>query len=178
MYYGLFEDVLEDNKNRICMFQIGAFYVIINEQAIYISELLGLKKVCFAPGICKVGFPKGSLTKYMKKLQYLRISFAVLDACDVSLEADYTYKLKGYKKRYEFVDEKFVFNSEKYKCDCNKCAYNKTDIMKRLDNCMRECAALYAKIHSLAIVKDEEVSCEIQLGQETYEELTIWGEDE
>lgn len=45
MYYELFNDVFE---NKICIFEIGEFYVITN-------ELLGLKKVCFAPGICKAG---------------------------------------------------------------------------------------------------------------------------
>ena len=50
--------------------------------------------------------------------------------------------------------------------------------MKRLDNCMRECAELFAKIHTLAIIKDEEIPCSVKLDQETYEELTIWGEDE
>ena len=62
MYYKLFNDVFEDNKNKICIFEIGAFYAVINKQAVYLSELLGLKVVCFAEGICKVGFPINSLS--------------------------------------------------------------------------------------------------------------------
>ena len=88
----------------------------------YLSDLLGLKVVCFAKGICKVGFPINSLSKYMKKLQDLGISFVVLEACNMSLDAEYTYKLKGYKKKYEFVDERFVFNESNYTCNCNKCS--------------------------------------------------------
>ena len=99
MYYELFNKVFEDNENAICIFEIGAFYVVLNEQATYLSELLGLKKVCFAPGICKVGFPKGSLTKYVKKLRDLSISFAALDACNMDSSADYTYELKGFNKK-------------------------------------------------------------------------------
>lgn len=50
MYNELFNGVFWDNENTICIFEIGAFYIILNEQAMYLSELLGLKKVCFAPG--------------------------------------------------------------------------------------------------------------------------------
>lgn len=175
MYYRLFNDVFEDNKNKICMFEMGAFYAIINEQAMYIEELLGLKKICFAPGICKVGFPTGSLTKYMKKLQYLGISFAVLDACDVNLDADYTYKLKGFKKKCEFVDERFVFHKENYACNCNKCSFKKTEVMKALDNCYKQIARLNSKICNLAIMQDAEVPCEFSTNTETYEELMLWG---
>jgi len=120
MYYELFNKVFLDNENTICMFEMGAFYIVLNEQAIYLSELLGLKKVCFAPGICKVGFPKGSLTKYVKKLRDLSISFVVLAACNMDSSADYIYELKGFKKKYEFVDERFVFNKSNYICDCSK----------------------------------------------------------
>ena len=78
MYYELFNEVFETNENKICIFEIGTFYVVLNEQAIYLSELLGLKKVCFAPEICKVGFPIASLSKYMKMLTNLGIYFVVL----------------------------------------------------------------------------------------------------
>ena len=56
MYYELFNDVFEDNENKICIFEIGAFYVVLDKQAVYLSEILDLKKVCFAPGICKMDF--------------------------------------------------------------------------------------------------------------------------
>ena len=49
MYYELFNEIFEDNKNKICIFEIGAFYVVLEEQAVYLGELLGLKKVCFSP---------------------------------------------------------------------------------------------------------------------------------
>ena len=58
MYYELFNKVFEDNENKICIFEIGAFYAILSEQAVYLSELLVLKKVCFPLVICKVGFLK------------------------------------------------------------------------------------------------------------------------
>jgi len=67
-----------------------------------------------------VGFPKGSLTKYVKKLRDLSISFVVLAACNMDSSADYIYELKGFKKKYEFVDERFVFNKSNYICDCSK----------------------------------------------------------
>lgn len=175
MYYELFNKIIEDNENKICIFEIGAFYVVIDEQAMYLSELLGLKKVCFAPGICKVGFPLNSLEKYMKKLQDLSISFVVLSACNIDATADYTYKLKGYKRKYEFVDKRFVFNKSNYICECNNCSFKKTEIMKELDNCTRLLASLSAKISNLAVIQDEEIKCNIQTQPYTYEEIVIWG---
>lgn len=56
MYYELFNKVFETNENTICIFEMGTFYIVLNEQATYLSELLGLKKVCFATGICKMVF--------------------------------------------------------------------------------------------------------------------------
>lgn len=175
MYAQLFNDVFEDNINKICIFEMGAFYVIVNRQAVYVAELLGLKKVCFAAMVCKVGFPKNSLNKYMKKLRDLGINFVVLDACDMDIESDYSYMGRGFKKRYEFVDERFVFNKENYECDCNKCAFKKTDIMKDLDNCYRMVANLASKISNLALIQDMDIPCKISTDAEVYEEITLWG---
>ena len=32
MYYELFNEVFLDNENKICIFEIGAFYVVLDEQ--------------------------------------------------------------------------------------------------------------------------------------------------
>ena len=175
MYYELFNKIIEDNENKICIFEIGAFYVVIDEQAMYLSELLGLKKVCFAPGICKVGFPLNSLEKYMKKLQDLSISFVVLSACNIDATADYTYKLKGYKRKYEFVDKRFVFNKSNYICECNNCSFKKTEIMKELDNIRRLVASLNSKISNLDLINNESVKSDFKEKTLDYEELMIWG---
>ncbi len=175
MYYELFNDVFSDNENKRCIFEIGAFYIILNEQAIYLSELLGLKKVCFAPGICKVGFPVSSISKYVKKLTDLSISFIVLSACNMDSSADYIYGVKGFKKKCEYIDERFVFNKFNYICDCNKCSFKKTEIMKELDNCRRSIATLANKISVLSIIGDSEVKCDFKANEKEYEELMIWG---
>ena len=180
MYYELFNKVFEENENKICIFEIGAFYVVLNEQAVYLNSVLGLKKVCFAPGICKEGFPINSLSKYVKKLEELGISFVVLSACNMDASADYTYKLKGFKKKYEYVDSMFEFCKSGYVCNCNKCSFKKTEIVKDLDNLRRMVASLESKISNLEITQDETVSCDFRINEhiEEYEELMIWGKDE
>jgi len=175
MYYKLFDKVFSDNENKICIFEIGAFYAVINEQAMYLSELLGLKKVCFAPGICKVGFPLSSLSKYVKKLTDLSISFVVLTACNMDSTAEYINGAKGFKKKCEYIDERFVFNKSNYICDCNKCNFKKTEIMKELDNCRRNIAVLTNKISTLSIIQDDEVKRDFVVNEKEYEELMIWG---
>ena len=166
MYYELFDSVFKDNENKICIFEIGAFYVVLNEQAVYLSPILGLKKVCFAPGICKVGFPLNSLSKYVKRLEELGISFVVLGSCNMDASADYTYKLKGFKKRYEFVDERFTFNKLSYVCNCNKCSFKKTEIMKELDNCRKYISSFSYKISNLKLIQDDTVSCNFKTKQD------------
>lgn len=180
MYYELFNKVFEDNENKICIFEIGAFYVVLNEQAVYISSVLGLKKVCFAPGICKVGFPLNSLSKYVKRLEELGISFVVLSACNMDASADYTYKLKGFKKKYEYVDKMFKFCKSDYVCNCNKCSFKKTELMKELDNLRRMLASLDSKISNLELINNDSVKYETEVNRniEEYEELMIWGKDE
>lgn len=175
MYYELFDSVFNDNENKICIFEIGAFYVILNEQAVYISSVLGLKKVCFAPGICKVGFHLNSLSKYVKRLEELGISFVVLSACNMDASADYTYKLKGFKKKYEYVDNMFKFCKSGYICNCNKCSFKKTEIMKELDNLKRMVASLGNKISNLSLIQDETVHSEFKLENDIldYEEIMI-----
>ena len=180
MYYELFNKVFEDNENKICIFEIGAFYVVLNEQAVYLSSVLGLKKVCFSPGICKVGFPLNSLSKYMRTFEELDISFVVLSSCNMDATADYTYKLKGFKKKYEYVDKMFKFCKSGYVCNCNKCSFKKTEITKELDNLRRMLASLESKISNLELINDESVKSETKINcrVEEYEELMIWGKDE
>lgn len=137
--------------------------------------MLGLKKVCFAPEICKVGFPKGSLKKYVKKLTDLSISFVVLSACNMDSTSDYIHGVKGFKKKCEYIDERFVFNKSNYICNCNKCSFKKTEIMKDLDNCRRSVAVLANKISTLSIMGDNEVKCDFTANKIEYEELMIWG---
>lgn len=179
--FKLFNDIIELNENKICIFEIGAFYVVVGEQAVYLSSRLGLKKVCFAPCICKVGFPKTSLDKYIKLLEMLGISFVVYNSCNVATEAEVMYKLKGYKKSIEYICSGFVLDTS-FSCDCNHCTFKKSEIMQELDKCRRQIAILAEKISRLEIMKVEsqEDNCNNPFNINTiqdYEELTIWGED-
>ena len=81
----------------------------------------------------------------------------------------------GFKKKYEFVDERFVFNKSNYIYDCNKCSFKKTEIMKELDNCRRILASLTSKISNLAIMQDMSLKCDVDINEREYEELMIWG---
>ena len=151
MYYEFFNKIIEDNENKICIFEIGAFYVVIDEQAMYLNELWGLKKVCFAPGICKVGFSVNSLLKYIKKLTDLSISFVVLSVCNMDRDI---YWVKSFKKKYEFIDQRFKFNSSNYICDCNKCVVN-DGLIDEIEN-IKVLDYVYAKDY--VIIEDDLLS--------------------
>lgn len=68
---------LEENKGYLIWIRCGAFFVAICANAVILSNILGLKRICIKQGVCKVGFPVASLFDYVKKLENIGISFVI-----------------------------------------------------------------------------------------------------
>lgn len=67
----------EQNKNKILLINIGAFYIAIEEDAVLLNNKLKLKCTCFQKNTCKVGVPIRALDKYLDKIQKLGYSYIV-----------------------------------------------------------------------------------------------------
>ena len=63
---------------KIVLIQCGAFYIAIGEDAIILHEKIGLKLNCAKKNTCKVGIPKNSLYKYMKKIEEIGYAYVVI----------------------------------------------------------------------------------------------------
>lgn len=59
------------------MFCRNSLFVIIVSDAECLTDILELNKICFSEGICKVGFPNNSLSKYMKIMYDMGIPYVV-----------------------------------------------------------------------------------------------------
>ncbi len=67
----------EQNKNKIVLINVGAFYIAVEEDAVLLNNKLKLKCSCFQKNTCKVGVPIGALNKYLDKIQKLGYSYIV-----------------------------------------------------------------------------------------------------
>jgi len=86
-----------ENIDRICFVETGSFFVTIGSDAECLVEILELNRICFSEGICKVGFPNNSLSKYMKILYDMGIPYVVYgyildDSSKFKVEIEYNGK--------------------------------------------------------------------------------------
>ena len=68
---------LEENKGYLIWIKCGAFFVAICANAVILSNILGLKRICIKQGVCKVGIPVNSIYDYIKKLERIGDSFVI-----------------------------------------------------------------------------------------------------
>ena len=69
----------EKEKGYIILINSGSFYVARGKDAIILNKELDLKLTCMEKEVCKVGFPKVALEKYIKILKRKRYAFIVYD---------------------------------------------------------------------------------------------------
>ena len=56
-FYEFAEELKKENPNKIVFIKTGAFFNCIGKDSIIAEKILGLKRTCFAKGICKCGMP-------------------------------------------------------------------------------------------------------------------------
>lgn len=75
----MMEILQENNKGKIVLIKLGAFYIATGKDAVLLHKKLDLKCTCFTNNACKVGVPITSLDKYIEKLENLKLSYIVYD---------------------------------------------------------------------------------------------------
>lgn len=66
-----------ENPDKIILIKSGTFYVILDEDAALVNQILGLKLTPLNEEIRKCGFPINSLTKYENLLKANAISYII-----------------------------------------------------------------------------------------------------
>lgn len=93
-----------------------------------------MKVTCFSPEVCKVGFPIGSLEKYVDKLQNKKYSYIVYyfdkEKAELEVLLDYNGKYKN--------------NGNEAKLNCYLCKHS-TNYYKKEDIYVKAVAKLYEK---------------------------------
>ena len=67
-FYEMIKKLQNKNNGRIVVCSNGGFYIALGKDAIKMNEILDLKLTCHKNEVCKVGFPKTSIGKYMGEL--------------------------------------------------------------------------------------------------------------
>ena len=134
-----------ENKDKICFVETGSFFVTIGSDAECLASLLDLNRICFSDGICKVGFPNNSLSKYIKIMYDMGIPYViygyVLDKDSIA-NIEIEHNGKKYTKLVEIDGDSNISNriSSLYKTfrpDCNRCEYKKKKLLKEIKACER-----------------------------------------
>lgn len=74
-----YNELKKEDSSCIYLFRIGIFYNILNEDAKFINENIGLKLTSLSPDITKCGFPISKIDKYKKILLEKNIKFKIID---------------------------------------------------------------------------------------------------
>ena len=66
--YDNYENLKNNNNDKIYLFECGNFYIALDSDAILLNELFSFKLTKFSNVCDKCGFPKNALEKYKKSL--------------------------------------------------------------------------------------------------------------
>ena len=112
---------------KIIIISCGSFYISIGTDAIVLNKELGLKLNCAKKGMCKVGVPKGSIDKYIAKLDKIGYSYIIID---------YNKELKKIIK----ISERQGKSIEETSCnnDCEKCSRRRYMVETEYEKAFKE----------------------------------------
>ena len=122
-FYEFIESLQSLNPNKIIMIKTGAFFNSIGRDAIILEYTIGLKRSCFAKGLCKVGFPvayvRENLEEIKKRLKDKNLGIIIYDEVENG-----RYKFKN--KSYDIILELNGDNIEEARKNtgCNECSKN------------------------------------------------------
>ena len=83
----------KQSPSTIFLFKSGIFYLALDQDAMYLSELLNLKLIPFNNDIVKCGFPSNSLEKYLKIFKAINLNVKIINP-----EKNISYSPKEYEQ--------------------------------------------------------------------------------
>ena len=80
--YEKYKCLKQQNSNMLYLFESGIFYIFIDEDAKIVADILSLKITNLNETIVKCGFPKKSIEKYLKILNYCNYEIKIINSED------------------------------------------------------------------------------------------------
>lgn len=77
--YNKYLNLKEMDSSKLYLFKNGIFYIFISDDAVSVSETLGLKLTNLNASVVKCGFPYSKLSDYMEKLNSKNLDFQIID---------------------------------------------------------------------------------------------------
>ena len=74
-----YNELKKANPNKYYLFQSGIFYIFLDNDAKFMSNILQLKLTNFTPELVKCGFPINSLNKYMNIFKTLNYDVEIVN---------------------------------------------------------------------------------------------------
>ena len=152
-FYEFAEILKRQNPKKIVFIKTGAFFNCIGRDAILAEKYLGLKRTCFAKGICKCGMPvqywRMHIEKIKEEVKQKNIGIIIYDEVkggrfkykekeyDVILNEEGLYEEEPNIKCKECTNNKFYVESKetnKYTIEKEKFEKIKADIKRILEN--------------------------------------------
>lgn len=88
---------LKNKEDIVYIFKVGMFYVILDDDAKILSELLNLKLIPLNSEVNKCGFPVNSLKKYEKILKDNKIKYKIIEDYEENKDLNqFLNKIKKY----------------------------------------------------------------------------------
>ena len=97
--YSTYLDLKEKNSDTILLFKSGIFFIAIDKDADYLSNLLGLKLTNLNNTIKKCGFPCSSLDKYLRLFKACQLEIKIIETTEKT-----SYSLKEYEQKNEVLE--------------------------------------------------------------------------
>ena len=137
-FYEFAEKLKNENLKKVVFIKTGAFFNCIGKDAIIAEKLLGLKRTCFAKGICKCGMPvqywREHIENIKKIAQEKNIGIVIYDEIK---NGRYKYNDKEYDILLN-VDGNYM-EADEIKCkDCSNNIYYREDKDTNTYNIKRE----------------------------------------
>ena len=122
-FYEFIENLRKLNPDKIIMIKTGAFFNSVGRDAIILEYTLGLKRTCFAKGLCKVGVPvahfKENLENIKNRLKEKNLGIIIYDEVK---DGRYKFKDKSYDVILELEGERT--SETRRNTNCSECENN------------------------------------------------------
>lgn len=89
--YNKYLALKQADSSKMYLFKSGIFYLFIADDAIYVSDKLGLKLTNLNESVQKCGFPTSNLSKYIQLFEDVNIPYQIVDENlnSVNLQKEY-----------------------------------------------------------------------------------------